>query len=255
MGLDGKVALVTGAGRGIGRAIASTLAREGARVVVNYPDDAAEAGGVVAEIRDAGGEAVAVRADVAVDAARRAMFDETIGRFGRLDVLVNNAAFDPGRRDVLEVDEELFDRVLAVNLKGAFFCAREAARLMILAGRGGRIVNVSSIHGQANMPGHAPYSLSKGGLNALTRQLAIDLAPHRITVNAVAPGFIEVERTMRNFPNYSRETIAARIPVGRVGLPGDVAALVAFLASEASGYITGQVIPCDGGKSVRMAFF
>jgi len=253
MRLADKVALVTGAGRGIGRGIATALAGEGATVVINFPTEPAEAEQVVAEIAAGRGQSVAIKADIANSAERDAVFEQVRRRFGRLDILVNNAAFDPDTVGLLEVDERLYDHVLQVNLKGAFFCAQSAARLMIEVGRGGRIINISSVHGQQSLPGHAPYSLSKGGLDALTRQAAVDLAPHRITVNGIAPGFIEVARTIANFPQYSREAIAERIPLQRVGFPEDIAALAVFLASDESSFLTGQVIPCDGGTLALMS--
>jgi NAD(P)-dependent dehydrogenase (short-subunit alcohol dehydrogenase family) len=253
MTLRDKVALVTGAGRGIGKGLAVRLARDGAAVAVNYPEDAAEAEEVVRAIVADGGRAVAVKADIADTVQRSAMFAQTLDAFGRLDVLVNNAAFDPGGVDFFSVDETLYDRVFAVNLKAAYFCCQEAARFMRRQG-GGRIISISSVHGRMNFPNYGPYSVSKGGLDAMTRQMAVDLAPFGITVNAVAPGFIEVARTMAHFDPYSRDEVANRIPLRRVGFPRDVAALVSFLAGEEAGYVTGQVIACDGGTTTRMGF-
>ncbi len=253
MQLQNKVALVTGAGHGIGRGIAWEMAREGALVAVNYRQDQAGAAEVVREITRAGGDAVPVHADVSNREQRDAMFEQILDRFGRLDILVNNAAWDPGVTDPLKLDESLYDGVLAVNLKGAFFCAQAAARAMIRQGDGGRIINISSVHGKLSLPRHAPYSLTKGGLDVMTRQLAIDLASHRITVNAVAPGFIEVRRTIDAEQVYDREKIGALIPIGRVGFPEDVAWLTCFLASEKAAFLTGQVILIDGGTSARMA--
>ena len=251
--LESKVAIVTGAGRGIGRTIAERLAAEGARVAVNHPPEAG-ADAVIAAIRKAGGTAVAIEADIADRRQREALFERTLAAFGRLDILVNNAAFDPGPTEFFEVDEALYDRVLDVNLKAAFFCSQLAARILIRQGAGGRIINISSLHARLNFPNYAPYSVSKGGIDALTRQLAMDLARHRITVNAVAPGFIEVERTRSYFEHYDPEAVGRGIPVGRVGFPRDVAALVAFLASDEAEFITGEVIRCDGGSGVRLSF-
>lgn len=222
--------------------------------MVNHPPGAGGAEDVVAAIRQGGGAAIALEADIADAAQRESLFERTLTSFGRLDILVNNAAFDPGVTEFLKVDESLYDRVLGVNLKAAFFCAQLAARVMIRQGDGGRIINISSVHARLNFPNYAPYSLSKGGLDAMTRQLAIDLAPHRITVNGIAPGFIEVERTRAAFENYSREAVGRRIPIGRVGFPEDVAALAAFLAGDEASYITGEVIRCDGGSAARLAF-
>jgi glucose 1-dehydrogenase len=253
MMLQKKIALVTGAGHGIGRTIALELARAGAKVVVNYPFERVEATELVSEISSFGGEAIAVRADVSKASERERMFERTKRQFGGLDILVNNAALDPGKFDFFDVDEDLFDQVTSVNLKGMFFCAQAAAKLMVEAGGGGRIINVSSIQGHQNLPGFSPYSMTKGGVNAMTRQLAMDLGPKRITVNAIAPGFIEVARTMALSEHYSRDDVAAEIPIGRVGFPRDIASLVCYLASEQSSFITGEVLVCDGGTSARLA--
>jgi NAD(P)-dependent dehydrogenase (short-subunit alcohol dehydrogenase family) len=254
MHLSNKVALVTGAGHGIGRTIAKSLAAAGAKIVVNYPFERQEATELVREIESLGREAIAIEADISDSAARNAMFGRAIRQFGALHILVNNAAYDPGPTDPLEVDEEFFDQIISVNLKAAFFCAQSAARAMIQGKIAGRIINISSIQGQQSVPRHAPYSITKGGINAMTRQLAVDLGPHGITVNAIAPGFVEVARTVAHFEDYEREKVAQQIPIRRVGMPSDVAALACFLAAEESGYLTGQVIPCDGGQTARMSF-
>ncbi len=255
MKLSNRIALITGANRGIGRGIAGRLAGEGAVTVVNYPfaEHQGEAEQAVAEIDASGGQAIAIRADIADHSQRQAMFARIEKEYGRLDILVNNAAYDPGTIEFLDVDEAFYDRMMAVNLKGAYFCAQAAARLMIGMGSG-RIINISSVHGQQNFPNYGPYSVTKGGLNALTRQAAIDLAQYSITVNAVAPGFVEVARATALIPNYDRETIARRMPLRRVGFPTDIAAIVCFLASDEARYITGQVIAVDGGITTFMGF-
>lgn len=255
MNLTGKVALVTGANRGIGRGIAEVLQRAGARVVVNYPNDecAAEAREVVAELIAMGPEPLAVKADVASRSEINAMAAEVVSRYGRIDVLVNNAALDPGDTPFLEVDEAGYERVLGVNLKGVYFCTQAAARAMLGAGCGGKVINISSVQAQATLPQRSLYAASKGGVNALTRQLALELAPHGINVNAIAPGFIEVERTIRSRANYSREEVGQTIPIGRVGFPSDVGELVVFLASPKADFITGQVITIDGGTICKLA--
>jgi len=242
--LEGKVALVTGAARGIGRAIAMRLAAMGARVVVN--DLAAEEAiaAAVAEIEAAGGRAMGLRANVTVAAEVAAMVDRVVGELGGLDILVNNAGI---ARDMLllRLSEEDWDAVLSTNLKGAYLCARAAARPMIKA-RWGRIVNISSVVGIAGNAGQANYAAAKAGLIGLTRSLAKELGSRGITVNAVAPGFILTAMTA-NLPDKVREEAIARTPVGRLGQPEDVAAAVGFLCSEEASFITGQVLAVDGG--------
>jgi NAD(P)-dependent dehydrogenase (short-subunit alcohol dehydrogenase family) len=252
MRVGGKVVLVTGAGRGIGQGLAVDFAREGARVAVHYFNEEKEAEATCALIRSTGGEAAPFQADLAVTSHRERLFTNVIGHFGRLDVLVNNAGFDPGDFNFLAATEEQFDAVIDVNLKGLYFCAQAAARQMILQKSGGKIINISSIQGQLTFPDRTAYAASKGGVDALTRALALDLGPHRIQVNAIAPGFIEVERNKKGWPGYTREEVGRRIPVGRVGFPSDISALAIFLASPESDYITGQVLVADGGSSAQM---
>lgn len=253
MRLGGKTALVTGANRGIGRELAEALSREGARVVVNHPLQETEAHAVVEAIRRCGGEAAAISADVGCLTDIESMFREVRDRFGALHVLINNAGIDPGPTQFLQVDEAAYDRVMSVNLKGAYFCSRFAAEEMIRTGPGGKIINITSVHTRQTVLHRSIYAAAKGGLEALTRALALDLAEHRINVNAIAPGFIEVERSIRQTPNYSREMVGATIPWGRVGLPEDLAELAIFLASPASDYLTGQVIAVDGGLTCKLA--
>lgn len=245
--LSGKAALVTGAGRGIGKEIAYELASAGAAVVVNFASSGQGALELVERIRSEGGEALAVQADISRVAEVRRLVDETVERFGKVDLLVNNAAIDP-TVDFFAVDEPFWDRVVDTNQKGAFFCAQACATDMRKRGRG-RIVNISSVHGQLTMPNYAVYAATKGAMNALTRQLAIDLANYGITVNAVAPGAVEVEK-------FADEpwlpTMKEWIPAGRIGQPGDIARFVRFIASDESDYFTGQVVTVDGGSSARL---
>ncbi|MGH2457398.1 MAG: SDR family oxidoreductase [Chloroflexota bacterium] len=247
MELRGKVALVTGASSGIGRAIALRLGRDGADVCVNYRKEVDQATTVCQDITRMGRRAISAQADVSkVDQAGR-LVDATVAQLGQLDILVNNAGIEI-EQPFLDVTEEAYDRVLAVNLKGAFFCAQAAARHMAHRGKGGRIVNISSVHEDLAMPGNAPYCASKGGMRMLTRTICLELAPYQITVNDVGPGAIETpinQATLHN-PEALRKLLA-EIPLGRVGCPDDVADLVAYLVSPAASYITGSSYFIDGG--------
>ena len=247
MSLQGKNALVTGGSRGIGRAICLELARQGANVAVNYAGNAKAAEETVEACKALGVQAVAIQADVADAAACEAMVKEAIAAFGSLQILVNNAGIT---RDnlALSISEADFDAVLDTNLKGAFHCCKAAYRPMMRQ-RCGRIINMSSIVGLRGNAGQANYSASKAGLIGLTKSLAKELAARKVTVNAVAPGFIDTEMTAV-LPEQAKEAMLKTIPMARLGQPEDVARAVAFFASDEAAYITGQVLCVDGGMAV-----
>jgi 3-oxoacyl-[acyl-carrier protein] reductase len=241
---NGKIALVTGASRGVGRAIALKFAALGAKVAVNYLRSEDQANAVVAQIVAAGGEAIAVRANVADAAEVKAMFATVLERWQRVDILVNNAGIT---RDtmMLRMSEEDWDEVIDINLRGAYLCTKFALKSMTME-NWGRIVNIASLGGIVGNQGQANYSASKGGLIAFTKAVAREVAPRQVTANAIAPGFVVTEMTDA-IPKEMQENILARIPLKRFGEPADIAELAAFLASERASYITAQVIGIDGG--------
>ncbi|MCD8153549.1 MAG: 3-oxoacyl-[acyl-carrier-protein] reductase [Clostridiales bacterium] len=245
--LTGKTALVTGAGRGIGRAIALTLAGYGADVVVNYSGSKEAAEQTVGEIEAMGRKALAVQADVSLEEDCKRMFDTAVKTFGGVDILVNNAGIT---RDNLAVrmSEAEFDAVLDTNLKGAFFCMKLAGKLMMKKRRG-RIVSISSISGVRGNAGQINYCAAKAGIIGMTKSLARELSSRGVTVNAVAPGYIDTDMTAV-LPEKVKEAVLAQVPLGRMGSPEDIAEAVAFLASDKAGYITGQVIQVDGGMGI-----
>ncbi|MDR7495001.1 MAG: glucose 1-dehydrogenase [Armatimonadota bacterium] len=250
MDLRGRVALVTGGSRGIGRAIAEALARHGAAVVVNFCSSQSEAKEVVAEITTAGGRALAVQADVAETPQIEAMFRHVLETFSRVDILVNNAGFEE-RRMLVDLPRSDWQRILDVNLTGALICAQHAARAMIRQGTGGRIINITSIHQNSPRLGFGHYAVTKAGLWMLTKALAQELAAYGITVNAVAPGAIETDMNRATLAIPARrEAILDRIPQRRIGTTNDVTGAVLFLVSEASAYVTGSTICVDGGLSI-----
>ncbi len=242
--LKGRVALVTGASRGLGRAIALKLASLGASVVINYLASEEEANGAAAEITSIGAEAILAKADVADAGAVKAMTRRIVERWGKIDILVNNAGIV---RDNLlpRMPDEAWDEVLDTNLRGAYLCTRFALRSM-MDQFWGRIINISSLAGLVGNAGQTNYSAAKGGLIAFTKAVAREVGSRNITANAIAPGFITTEMTDK-LPQEAKDSILSRIPLNRFGVPADVAELAAFLASERASYITAQVICVDGG--------
>ena len=245
--LNGKVAVVTGASRGIGKEIALTLGKEGAFVVVNYNGSKERAEDVVREIKENGGDAVAIGCDVSNFAQCETFINNVISEYKRVDILINNAGIT---RDglLMKMSEEDFDAVLDTNLKGAFHCMKFVSRQM-LKQRSGRIISISSVSGVLGNAGQANYSASKAGIIGLTKSVARELASRGITVNAVAPGFIHTEMT-EVLPEAVKETAVSQIQLKKFGEKKDIANAVLFLASDSGAYITGQVLHVDGGMAM-----
>ncbi len=242
--LNGKVAVITGAGRGIGRAIALQFAEYGSKVVINYRNSITQVEELLTTIKDAGGDAIAVQADISCEEDVKKLIEETVKHFGRLDVLVNNAGITKDNL-IMRMSETDFTSVMDINLKGTFLCTKYAATVM-LKQRSGKIINISSVVGLTGNAGQANYAASKAGVIGMTKAVARELASRGITVNAVAPGFIETDMTDQLSDKVKEATIAT-IPLKRYGVASEVANAVSFLASEAANYITGQVLQVDGG--------
>lgn len=247
MNLTGETAVVTGGSRGIGRAICLELAHHGANIVFSYAGNTAAAEETLSQLHALGAKATAVQGNVADGEAAAALMSTAVETFGRIDILVNNAGIT---RDslLMTMKESDFDAVLDTNLKGAFLCMKAVSRTMMKQ-RYGRIVNLSSVVGLRGNVGQVNYAASKAGLIGMTKSLARELASRNITVNAVAPGFISTDMT-DSLPESARQGLLSTIPEGRLGAPEDVAAAVAFLASQSAGYITGQVLCVDGGMAM-----
>lgn len=247
MDLGGKVAVVTGASRGIGRAVALALAERGCHVVVNYAGNTGAAEETASRVRGLGVRALVIKADVADQEQVNAMMKQVLQEFGRIDILVNNAGIT---RDNLlpRLQEQDWDAVLNTNLKGAYHCAKAVLRPMLKA-RWGRIINISSVVALSGNPGQSNYAAAKAGLVGFTKSLAREIGSRSITVNAVAPGYIATDMTA-GLTEDNKSQMLNSIPLGRLGTPEDVAAAVAFLAGDGAGYITGQVIVVDGGMAM-----
>ncbi len=245
---EGRVAIVTGGGRGIGRAIAARLAQEGANVAISYRSNDAAAEETAQKVREVGTQCELFKGDVASPEDVQALFKGVSEAFGRVDILVNNAGIT---RDnlMMRMKEDEFDEVLRTNLKGTYLCTRAALRPMVRA-RWGRIVNVGSVVGLVGNAGQANYAASKAGIIGFTKSVAREVAQRGITVNAVAPGYVETELT-GGLPEGVKDQILAQVPSGRFGEPEEVAEVVAFLSGEGAGYITGQTIAVDGGMTMQ----
>ncbi len=245
--LHGKVAVVTGASSGIGKSIALEFGRSGASVVVNYHGHQEDAEDVVKQIADAGSKAIAVQGDVSQQEDVCNLVAQAVEHFGKLDIMVNNAGIEQ-KMPFLDTPLEVWQKIIAVNLTGTWLGCQESARQMVRQGGGGRIINISSVHEELPMPTNAPYCAAKGGMRMLMRTIAVELAPHGITVNNIAPGAIDtpMDANLKHDPKLMSQLLS-EIPLRRMGKPEEVAKLAAFLASDDAAYITGSTYFIDGG--------
>jgi glucose 1-dehydrogenase len=251
MRLKERVAIVTGAGRGIGASLSKGLAYEGAAIIVNYPDAAEEAEAVVAEINNAGGRSVAVQADVRDLSQHDRLVSAALHKFGRLDILINNAGIEY-RQSFLTTTETQFDQTVSVNLKGPYFLSKAVAHAMIRGGQGGKIINISSCHELVPLADRSAYSITKGGLAMMTKALALELAEHHINVTSLAPGAILTEMNREGLSNpETMSRLMRSVPLNRVGSVTDCVGAAIFLASAESSYVTGSTIYVDGGLLLR----
>ena len=247
MSLKGKVAVVTGGNSGIGKAVVLELARQGARVVIDYVCHPEATAALEKQVAALGDQAIGVDADVSKVADLQKMIDATVKKFGRLDVMVNNAGVET-RTSVLDTTEEQYERVLNINLKSAFFGTQLAAKQMIAQGGGGRIINITSVHEDWPMPGNAPYCLSKGGMRMLTRTAGVELGPHGVLVVGVGPGAIATPINVSTMADPEKmKTLDTAIPLGRMAQPEEIGSVVAFLAGTDCSYMTATTVFVDGG--------
>jgi len=247
MALNGKVAIVTGGNSGIGEAIVLELARQGASVAIDYISHPEATAALQEQVKKLGSDSIGVQADVSKIADLEKLVDAAVSRFGRLDIMVNNAGIET-RTSVLDTSEAQYDQVLAVNLKSAFFGTQIAARQMIKQGGGGRIINITSVHEDWPMPGNTPYCLAKGGMRMLTRTAGLELARHNILVVGVGPGAVATPINVSTMSDPAKlARLNAAIPLGRMASPAEIAGVVGFLAGEAASYLTATTVFADGG--------
>ncbi len=249
MRLKDKVAIVTGADTGIGKGISICLAREGAAVTIDYRGDPQPADELVKQIESSGGRAMAVAGDVTKADDIDNLISQTCSSFGKLDIFINNAGIET-KKPFLEMPLDVYEKTIAVDLTGPWLCSQKAAQQMVKQGHGGRIINISSVHEDITMPTNAAYCAAKGGLRMLMRTIAVELAPHKILVNNIAPGAIDtpMDAPLKEHPELMKELLS-EIPLGRMGQPDEIGMMAVYLASDEAAYVTGQTFIIDGGMT------